>query len=50
MEGTKDKYEACLNDLNSYNAKYIEDMNEVCELRLYTMHSILMQNLYDLKY
>ncbi|XP_022335339.2 protein kinase C and casein kinase substrate in neurons protein 2-like isoform X1 [Crassostrea virginica] len=29
VETTKEKYEACLNDLNSYNAKYIEDMNEV---------------------
>ncbi|XP_034334079.2 protein kinase C and casein kinase substrate in neurons protein 1 isoform X5 [Magallana gigas] len=29
VEATRDKYEASLNDLNSYNAKYIEDMNEV---------------------
>ncbi|XP_055996251.1 protein kinase C and casein kinase substrate in neurons protein 1-like isoform X2 [Ostrea edulis] len=29
VESTRDKYEASLNDLNSYNAKYIEDMNEV---------------------
>ena len=50
VENTKEKYEACLNDLNSYNAKYIEDMNEVCELRLCTMHSILMKSLYNLKY
>ena len=26
---TKDKYEAALNDINSYNAKYMEDMTEV---------------------
>ncbi|OWF51969.1 protein kinase C and casein kinase substrate in neurons protein 2-like isoform X2 [Mizuhopecten yessoensis] len=31
VEQSKDKYEACLNDLNGYNAKYIEDMNEVFE-------------------
>ncbi|XP_060074611.1 protein kinase C and casein kinase substrate in neurons protein 1-like [Ylistrum balloti] len=31
VEQSKDKYEACLNDLNSYNAKYIEDMTEVFE-------------------
>ncbi|KAJ8299275.1 hypothetical protein KUTeg_023335 [Tegillarca granosa] len=29
VEATREKYEASLNDLNSYNAKYIEDMNEV---------------------
>ena len=29
VESTKEKYEAALNDLNSYNAKYIEDMTEV---------------------
>ncbi|KAL8614195.1 hypothetical protein ACOMHN_026412 [Nucella lapillus] len=29
VEGTRDKYQACLNDLNGYNAKYIEDMSEV---------------------
>ena len=29
VEATHDKYEACLNDLNGYNAKYIEDMTEV---------------------
>lgn len=29
VDATRDKYEASLNDLNSYNAKYIEDMNEV---------------------
>lgn len=29
VEATHDKYNACLNDLNGYNAKYIEDMNEV---------------------
>lgn len=28
----KDKYEASLNDINNYNAKYIEDMTEVCLL------------------
>ena len=25
----KDKYDASLNDINDYNAKYIEDMTEV---------------------
>ncbi|XP_041366171.1 protein kinase C and casein kinase substrate in neurons protein 2-like isoform X2 [Gigantopelta aegis] len=29
VDSTKEKYEAALNDLNSYNAKYIEDMTEV---------------------
>ncbi|KAL3842934.1 hypothetical protein ACJMK2_020907 [Sinanodonta woodiana] len=29
VEATNDKYQAALNDLNSYNPKYIEDMNEV---------------------
>ncbi|XP_076472022.1 protein kinase C and casein kinase substrate in neurons protein 1-like isoform X2 [Babylonia areolata] len=29
VEATREKYEACLNDLNGYNAKYIEDMSEV---------------------
>ncbi|XP_067654884.1 protein kinase C and casein kinase substrate in neurons protein 2-like isoform X1 [Haliotis asinina] len=28
---TRDKYQASLNDLNSYNAKYMEDMTEVYE-------------------
>ena len=26
---TKEKYESTLNDLNSYNAKYMEEMTEV---------------------
>jgi hypothetical protein len=30
VETTKEKYDATLNDLNAYNAKYIEDMSEVC--------------------
>lgn len=30
VESLREKYDACLNDLNSYNAKYIEDMTEVC--------------------
>ena len=30
VENTHDKYTASLNDLNGYNAKYMEDMNEVC--------------------
>ena len=29
VEVSKDKYEAALNDINSYNAKYMEDMTEV---------------------
>ncbi|ELT91899.1 hypothetical protein CAPTEDRAFT_20646 [Capitella teleta] len=29
VEATKEKYEATLNDLNAYNAKYMEDMTEV---------------------
>ena len=29
VENTHDKYTASLNDLNGYNAKYMEDMNEV---------------------
>ncbi|KAI8780801.1 protein kinase C and casein kinase substrate in neurons protein 3 [Biomphalaria glabrata] len=29
VENTREKYTAALNDLNSYNAKYIEDMTEV---------------------
>ena len=29
VETAKDKYEATLNDLNAYNAKYMEDMTEV---------------------
>jgi len=29
VESTHDKYNACLNDLNAYNPKYIEDMSEV---------------------
>lgn len=29
VENTHDKYTAALNDLNGYNAKYMEDMNEV---------------------
>ncbi|BFZ15746.1 hypothetical protein BsWGS_18785 [Bradybaena similaris] len=29
VESTKDKYTAALNDINSYNSKYIEDMTEV---------------------
>lgn len=29
VESTQDKYNACLNDLNAYNAKYIEDMTLV---------------------
>lgn len=29
VAGLKDKYEASLNDINNYNAKYIEDMTEV---------------------
>ncbi|KAK3103052.1 hypothetical protein FSP39_016086 [Pinctada imbricata] len=29
VEATRQKYEASLNDLNSYNAKYMEDMHEV---------------------
>ena len=29
VEVTREKYQACLNDLNGYNAKYIEDMTEV---------------------
>nr|KAG5694642.1 hypothetical protein BaRGS_014737 [Batillaria attramentaria] len=29
VEATREKYQACLNDLNGYTAKYIEDMTEV---------------------
>ncbi|VDI02071.1 protein kinase C and casein kinase substrate in neurons protein [Mytilus galloprovincialis] len=29
VAGLKDKYEASLNDINNYNAKYIEDMTEI---------------------
>lgn len=29
VEIAKEKYEATLNDLNAYNAKYMEDMTEV---------------------
>lgn len=29
VETSRDKYQACLNDLNSYNAKYIEDMTQI---------------------
>lgn len=29
VQATREKYEACLNDLNGYNARYIEDMTEV---------------------
>ncbi|KAK7098885.1 protein kinase C and casein kinase substrate in neurons protein 1-like isoform X2 [Littorina saxatilis] len=29
VDATREKYQACLNDLNGYNAKYIEDMTEV---------------------
>ncbi|GFO33553.1 protein kinase c and casein kinase substrate in neurons protein 1 [Plakobranchus ocellatus] len=29
VEGTREKYNAAVNDLNGYNAKYIEDMSEV---------------------
>ncbi|XP_060604125.1 protein kinase C and casein kinase substrate in neurons protein 3-like isoform X3 [Ruditapes philippinarum] len=31
VESTQEKYNACLNDLNGYNSKYIEDMTEVFE-------------------
>ena len=31
VESTKDRYQAALNDLNAYNAKYMEDMSEVFE-------------------
>lgn len=29
VEGSREKYTAAVNDLNSYNPKYIEDMTEV---------------------
>ena len=29
VEATRTKYEAALSDLNSYNAKYMEDMTDV---------------------
>ena len=29
VSALKDKYDASLNDINNYNAKYIEDMTEV---------------------
>lgn len=31
MQRTKEKYEAALQEINSYNPKYMEDMNEVFE-------------------
>ena len=30
VEATRGKYDAALSDLNAYNAKYMEDMTEVC--------------------
>ena len=29
VENTRERYESALNDLNAYNAKYMEDMTEV---------------------
>ena len=37
VEATTDKYNACLNDLNGYNSKYMEDMQEV----IYSTYFIL---------
>jgi hypothetical protein len=37
VEATREKYQACLNDLNSYNAKYIEDMTEVKHTFFFTI-------------
>ena len=34
VESSKDKYENALLDLNNYNAKYMEDMTEVCMIKL----------------
>lgn len=48
VEATRDKYEASLNDLNSYNAKYIEDMNEVYQI--YLLSSQMLQPVHDLKF
>ena len=36
VEATRTKYEAALSDLNSYNAKYMEDMTDVRHVTCWT--------------
>ena len=38
VEATRGKYDAALSDLNAYNAKYMEDMTEVCSYM--TVHAL----------
>ena len=44
-EATRGKYDAALRDLNAYNAKYMEDMTEVCSYM--TVHALNGMYIHD---
>ena len=47
VEATREKYETALNEINSYNAKYMEDMTEV-SCRVTTSTSVFWNDTSDM--